>query len=163
MSQTITGPGGCSYYDFQTITVPANAVLDYSFTWTVPDLDGTYVVEVSLIPMQLTAYDAKWLEAGDLAVESADSIAQILALTRNVATGVFVFVALFTSQILSGVSSRALLLRYKGKNLLKLSRLKRRLRHHCLSSQLQVVFMVKGELDESKTWGEKFILNHKHS
>jgi hypothetical protein len=28
----------------------------------VPDVAGTYVVEVGLVPAQLTAYDAAWLE-----------------------------------------------------------------------------------------------------
>jgi hypothetical protein len=58
---TITGPAGYSYLDFQNINVTADTVGEYSFTWHVPDLSGTYYVEVSLIPLQLTAYDAQWL------------------------------------------------------------------------------------------------------
>jgi predicted glutamine amidotransferase len=61
LTLTVTGPGGYYYFDFQRVNVKANAVGDYSFTWDVPDVAGTYVVEVSLIPPQLTAYDAVWL------------------------------------------------------------------------------------------------------
>jgi len=58
---TVTGPGNYYYYDFQPVSVTANAVGDYSFTWSVPNLAGRYVVEVGLVPAQLTAYDAAWL------------------------------------------------------------------------------------------------------
>jgi hypothetical protein len=34
----------------------------YSFSWVVPDVSGTYMVEVGLVPAQLTAYDVAWLE-----------------------------------------------------------------------------------------------------
>ena len=37
-------------------------VKDFSFGWVVPDVAGTYVVEVSLAPVVLTAYDTVWLE-----------------------------------------------------------------------------------------------------
>ncbi len=62
LSLTVTGPGDYYLYDFQNIDVAADAVEEYSFTWVVPDAAGTYIVEVSLIPPQLTAYDAVWLE-----------------------------------------------------------------------------------------------------
>jgi hypothetical protein len=62
LTLTITGPGGYSFYDFQPINVSTNSVGEYSFSWVVPDAKGTYVVETSLIPNQLTAYDAKWLQ-----------------------------------------------------------------------------------------------------
>ena len=62
LTLTVTGPGGYYYFDFQTVNVTANAVKEYSFTWNVPAVAGTYVVGVSLIPPQLTAYDAAWLQ-----------------------------------------------------------------------------------------------------
>jgi uncharacterized membrane protein len=62
LTLTITGPAGYYRYDFQPIAVAANHVKDYSFDWTVPDDAGRYVVEVSLVPAQLTAYDVVWLE-----------------------------------------------------------------------------------------------------
>jgi hypothetical protein len=61
LTLTITGPAGYGYFDFNRI----NATVGYSdcsFDWTVPYVSGTYIVEVSLVPMQLTAYDAAWLE-----------------------------------------------------------------------------------------------------
>ena len=64
LSMTITGPNGYSYFDFQTVNVTADTVSEYSFTWSIPNVAGTYVVEVSLVPPQLTAYDAKWLIVG---------------------------------------------------------------------------------------------------
>jgi hypothetical protein len=63
LTLTVTGPSGYYYFDFQSISVAADAVWEYSFSWTVPDVAGTYVVEASLVPSQLTAYDAVWLEA----------------------------------------------------------------------------------------------------
>lgn len=48
--------------DSQSISVAANTVGEYSFAWIIPDAKGTYVVEASLIPSLLTAYDAVWLE-----------------------------------------------------------------------------------------------------
>jgi hypothetical protein len=61
LTLTITGPGGYGYFDFDRINVPVG-YSDCSFSWTVPNVPGTYVVEVSLVPMLLTAYDAAWLE-----------------------------------------------------------------------------------------------------
>jgi hypothetical protein len=61
LTLTVTGPSDY-YFDFQTVNVTANAVKEYSFTWSVPAFAGTYVVEVGLIPPQLTAYDAAWLQ-----------------------------------------------------------------------------------------------------
>jgi hypothetical protein len=43
------------------VNMTANAVGDYSFVWNIPDVVGTYVVEVGLVPPQLTAYDTAWL------------------------------------------------------------------------------------------------------
>jgi hypothetical protein len=64
LSLTVTGPEGYCSYDFSQISVGANAVEEYSFVWVVPDVAGTYVAEVSLVPPQLTAYDVGWLEVG---------------------------------------------------------------------------------------------------
>jgi hypothetical protein len=61
LTLTVTGPNGYYYYDFQSINVTANSVAEYSFTWKTPNAVGTCIVEVSLIPAQLTAYDAVWL------------------------------------------------------------------------------------------------------
>ncbi|MGD0028113.1 MAG: S8 family serine peptidase [Candidatus Bathyarchaeia archaeon] len=62
LTLTITGPGDYYYFDFQSINVKADAVGECSFTWNVPALAGTYVVEAGLVPSRLTAYDAAWLE-----------------------------------------------------------------------------------------------------
>jgi hypothetical protein len=32
------------------------------FSWVVPDVAVTFVVEVGLVPAELTAYEAKWIE-----------------------------------------------------------------------------------------------------
>jgi hypothetical protein len=64
LTLTITGPGGYYYFDFQEVTLAADMTREYSFGWDVPNVAGTYVVEVSLVPPMLTAYDAIWLEAG---------------------------------------------------------------------------------------------------
>jgi hypothetical protein len=61
LTLTVTGPSGYHLYDFQPVMVAADEVKDYSFTWVVPDVAGTYVVMVSLVPAQLTAYDSAWL------------------------------------------------------------------------------------------------------
>jgi hypothetical protein len=59
---TVTGPGGYYFFDFQSINVTANATSEYSFAWNIPDVGGTYIIEVSIVPPQLTAYDVAWLE-----------------------------------------------------------------------------------------------------
>jgi subtilisin family serine protease len=64
LTLTVSGPSNYYVYDFQPITVLADEVKDYSFDWIVPDSAGRYVVEVSLVPVQLTAYDVAWLEVG---------------------------------------------------------------------------------------------------
>ena len=50
------------FFDFDRISVAADVVGVYCFGWRVPDAAGTYVVEVSLAPPQLTAYDVVWLQ-----------------------------------------------------------------------------------------------------
>lgn len=62
LALTVTGPDGYYHYDFQPVAVAAGGVKDYGFSWVVPDVAGTYVVEVGLVPAQLTAYDTVWLE-----------------------------------------------------------------------------------------------------
>ena len=61
MSLTINGPNSYSYFDFQKVNVTADTIGEYSFTWIVPNIAGTYVLEISLIPSQLTAYDSQWI------------------------------------------------------------------------------------------------------
>jgi subtilisin family serine protease len=61
LTLTVTGPKGYYYFDFQSINVTADAASEYSFSWDIPNVAGTYVVEASLVPPQLTAYDAAWL------------------------------------------------------------------------------------------------------
>jgi peptidoglycan/xylan/chitin deacetylase (PgdA/CDA1 family) len=63
LTLTVTGPGNYGYFDVQPISVSAGAVGEYTFDWVVPDVAGTYVVEVELAPSLLTAYDTVWLEA----------------------------------------------------------------------------------------------------
>jgi hypothetical protein len=50
------------YVDFQSVNVAANAVGEYTFSWIIPDVAGTYMVETGLVPSQLTAYDTAWLK-----------------------------------------------------------------------------------------------------
>jgi hypothetical protein len=61
LTLTVTGPRNCGYFDVQPIRVPAGTVGKYRFTWIVPNVAGAYTVEVGLVPAQLTAYDAVWL------------------------------------------------------------------------------------------------------
>lgn len=61
LSLTVRGFECLLIYDFQLITVSADTVGEFSFNWIVPDAAGTYVVEVGLVPAQLTAYDAGML------------------------------------------------------------------------------------------------------
>jgi hypothetical protein len=63
LTLTVTGPSDYGYFDVQPISVPAGTVGEYTFDWFVPDVAGTYVVEVEFVPTQLTAYDAVWLDA----------------------------------------------------------------------------------------------------
>jgi hypothetical protein len=59
---SVSGPDKYCYSDFQTVNVTADAIKEYSFEWIVPNAAGTYVIEVNLVPAQLTAYDAAWLK-----------------------------------------------------------------------------------------------------
>jgi len=43
------------------VAVGADEVKDYSFTWSIPNVVGAYVVEVGLVPAQLSACDTAWL------------------------------------------------------------------------------------------------------
>jgi hypothetical protein len=57
---TVTGPNGYYFYDSQPINLANNTNCEYTFDWTVPNTPGTYIVETSLAPSLLTAYDATW-------------------------------------------------------------------------------------------------------
>ena len=61
LSLTITGPS--NYFDVDFQPIDADAFGEYSFNWVIPDVAGTYLLEVELVPMQLVAYDLMWLEA----------------------------------------------------------------------------------------------------
>jgi hypothetical protein len=39
-----------------------NTEREYSFTWNVPFVTETFIVEVGLVPEQLIAYDTAWLK-----------------------------------------------------------------------------------------------------
>jgi len=118
---TITGPGGYGFYDFQPINVSANGVGEYSFSWVFPNVAGTYVVEVSLVPAQLTAYDAKWLEANELPTEFGYSSAHSLVVSKSLVNGVYALFVLVGGQVLSRVYS-VVLPKYKGTKLRTFSR-----------------------------------------
>jgi hypothetical protein len=62
LSLTISGAGEYGYFDFQTVKVTTNGIREYSFDWSIPDVAGTYVVEVGLVPAELTAYDSVWVK-----------------------------------------------------------------------------------------------------
>jgi len=62
LSLTVSGAGEYGYFDFQTINVTANGTIEYSFSWTTPDVAGTYVAEVGLVPAQNIAYDIAWFK-----------------------------------------------------------------------------------------------------
>jgi hypothetical protein len=59
---TVTGPGNYGYFDVQPISVPGGTVREDTFVWVVPNVAGTYMVEVGLVPARLTAYDTAWLK-----------------------------------------------------------------------------------------------------
>ena len=121
LTLTIIGPAGYSFYDFQPINVTANGINEYSFNWVVPNVAGTYMVETSLVPAQLTAYDAKWLQAVESPTEFADSNAHTLVVTKGVVNEVYALFVLVGSQALSGVYC-LVLPKYKGKKLRTFSR-----------------------------------------
>jgi hypothetical protein len=62
LTLTFTGPSNYYYFDFQSINVTADTTSEYSFSWDIPDVAGTYVMEAGLVPPQLTAYDVAWLK-----------------------------------------------------------------------------------------------------
>lgn len=43
------------------MAVGVDEIKDYSFSWVIPDVAGTFMVEIGLVPAQLTAYDTVWL------------------------------------------------------------------------------------------------------
>ena len=62
LTLSVTGPGNYGYFDVQPINVKAGTDGEYTFNWIVPNVAGTYIVEVGLAPAQLTAYDSAWLK-----------------------------------------------------------------------------------------------------
>ena len=119
LTLTVTGPGGYGFYDFLPVMVSANGVSDYGFSWVVPNVDGRYVVEASLVPAQLTAYDAKWLTVDGSSVGSGDAGASSYAITESAVTAVFALFALCigqTLQVLGGLCI-PLLLTYEARSL----------------------------------------------
>ena len=64
LALSITGPNDYYFLDFQKIKVTADTVSEFSYNWNAPNIGGTYMLEVGLVPAQLTANDAKWLEVG---------------------------------------------------------------------------------------------------
>jgi len=113
LTLAVLGPGGYSFYDLQPVNVSANLIGKYCFNWTVPNVDGKYVVEASLVPAQLTAYDAKWLEAGDLSTRLGDTSKNSLVASSSL-LGAFALFALVRSQVSSGACV-LLLLRHKAR------------------------------------------------
>jgi pimeloyl-ACP methyl ester carboxylesterase len=61
LTLTVMGPGGYYFFDFQPVNMTSDAVGECKFSWNIPAVAGTYVVEAGLVPPQLTAYDALWL------------------------------------------------------------------------------------------------------
>ena len=102
LTLTVTGPGNYYYFDFQTVNMTTDTVGEYSFTLSTPNVAGTYVVEVSLVPAQLNAYDAKWLEANKLPTEFGYSSAHILFVWKSLVNGVYALFVLVWGQALSG-------------------------------------------------------------
>jgi subtilisin family serine protease len=60
LTLTVTAPGNYYYFDSRNINVTDSAS-EFTFDWNIPALAGTYVVEVGLVPSQLTAYDVVWV------------------------------------------------------------------------------------------------------
>jgi predicted esterase len=58
LTLTVAGAVGYYHYDFEPAAVGVDEVKDFSFDWVILDAAGTYVVEVELVPAQLTGYDA---------------------------------------------------------------------------------------------------------
>jgi hypothetical protein len=116
LTLTVTGPGGYSFYDFQPIIVSANGTNEYSFNWVVPNVTGTYMVEASLVPMQLTAYDAKWLQVSESPTKLAGSSGQNSVVLKSLVNEVFFLLAFVGSQSLIGAYI-IVLPRFKDKKL----------------------------------------------
>jgi hypothetical protein len=62
LALTIIGPNNYYHFDSQSISISTNSFQEYIFEWVVPNITGTYVVEVSLVPAQLTSYDSAGLK-----------------------------------------------------------------------------------------------------
>jgi peptidoglycan/xylan/chitin deacetylase (PgdA/CDA1 family) len=98
LTLSVTGPAGYCFYDFQPITVPANSINEYSFNWLVPNATGTYMIETSLVPVQLTAYDAKCLQLSEPLNKFADSSGQSPVTSKSLVTQAFTLFVLVGSQ-----------------------------------------------------------------
>jgi hypothetical protein len=103
LSFTIIGPGGYVFYDFQPISASANGITEYVFNWVVPNVAGTYMVETSLVPTQLTAYDARLLQAGESLTRLGYSPVNGFVVLESLGNGIFAFLVLVGSQSLIGV------------------------------------------------------------
>ncbi len=63
LTLTVLGPNNYYYYETQSVNVAADAVGAYRFSWSIPAVAGMYVVEASMVPLVLTAYDSMLLDA----------------------------------------------------------------------------------------------------
>jgi peptidoglycan/xylan/chitin deacetylase (PgdA/CDA1 family) len=145
LALTITGPAGYSLYDFQPINISANAANEFSFTWVVPNADGAYTIEASVVPTQLTAYDVKCVEARVGSTGFKDSSTNSLIVSRSLVNGIFVIFALFGSQISSAVFYVPLMLRQKSKILWKF--------YNIRPLSAINVFLVSGVVTQKKFFG----------
>jgi hypothetical protein len=102
LTLTVTGPGGYSFYDCQPITVSVNGINEYSFNWAVPNATGTYIVEASLVPVKLTAYDSKWLQVTEPPTKFTDSTGKNSFVLKSTVNEVFALLVLVGSQSLIG-------------------------------------------------------------
>ena len=58
MSLIITGPDNYYHFDSQSINIATDSVNIFSFAWNIPAVAGTYGVEVNLVPIKMSAFDA---------------------------------------------------------------------------------------------------------
>jgi hypothetical protein len=63
LTLTVLGPNNYYYYETQSVNVAADAVGAYRFSWRIPAVAGIYVVDASMVPLVLTAYDSIFLAA----------------------------------------------------------------------------------------------------
>jgi hypothetical protein len=75
------------------------------------------MVETSLVPVQLTAYDTKWLQVSEPPTEFADSSGQSPVASKNLGNQILTFFVLVGSQSLIGTFTVVLPI-FKDKSLL---------------------------------------------